>query len=44
MFAAARCILVRNAGQLLKKEGSEDAPFVRAARAFLADRAFPACS
>ena len=33
LFAAARCIVVRDATPLLKKEGREQGPFVRAALA-----------
>lgn len=54
MFAAARCVFVRNAASLVKKEkegaakpvrakkdAGDEVPFVRAALAFLADRAAP---
>lgn len=52
MFASARCVLVRNAASLVRREGAtkagsakkdagEELPFVRAALAFLADRAAP---
>ncbi|MBI5362789.1 MAG: hypothetical protein HZA53_06390, partial [Planctomycetes bacterium] len=37
MFASARAVLVRNVQTLLKKEGSSDSAFVRAAQAFLGD-------
>lgn len=36
MFSAARFVVARNAGALVKKEGGDDSPFVRAALAFLA--------
>lgn len=39
MFASARCVLVRNGAALIKKEGGDDAPFVRAARSWLDDAA-----
>jgi len=35
MFASERCVVVRGAAQLLKKEGKADAPLTRAVRAFL---------
>ena len=35
LFSAARCVLVRDAAQLLKKAGTKDSAFVRAAKAFL---------
>lgn len=37
MFASARCVVVRNAAQLIKRDGSDDAPFVRAAQSWLRD-------
>lgn len=37
MFAAARCIVVRNATALLKKEDGEDSPLARALLAFWKD-------
>lgn len=38
LFAAARCIVVRNAGGLLKSESGEGAPALRAILRFIADR------
>jgi DNA polymerase III delta subunit len=35
MFSKGRCVIVRNADPLLAKSGKDDAPFVRAALAFL---------
>lgn len=37
MFAAARCVVVRNAGALLKKEDREDSILTRALIAFIGD-------
>ncbi len=42
LFATARCVVVRDAGPLLKKQGKEHGPFVRAALAFLQSDA-PGC-
>jgi DNA polymerase III delta subunit len=39
MFAASRCILVRNASPLLKKDDGEDSTVARAVMAFLKDTA-----
>lgn len=41
MFAASRCILVRNASPLLKKDDGEDSAVARAVMAFLKDTASP---
>ena len=41
MFASARCIVVRNATPILKKEGSLDTEFTTAALAFVAGGAVP---
>lgn len=41
MFSAARCVVVRNAAALFRKEGGEDAPLARALIAFWKDASNP---
>jgi len=43
LFANARCVVVRNATPLLKKEGKQQGAFVRALQAFLASGELAGC-